>query len=69
MSKFEVKATESLKTEAEKPVIMKESVQLKDRIPCNWHLSVNDNVVYGVNNVSGEEFEGSMEEFNKALRG
>lgn len=42
----------------------------KDRAPCNWTLTAEDDgTINGVNQVSGETFSGSMQEFNARLKG
>jgi hypothetical protein len=40
-----------------------------DRIPSNWDLTSEGDVVKGTNLMTGRTFSGSMEEFNTLLRG
>jgi hypothetical protein len=40
-----------------------------NQVPSNWELSAKDDTIVGYNPVSGERFEGTMENFNKAIRG
>jgi hypothetical protein len=41
----------------------------KNKVPCNWEIGYIDTTVYARNVVSGESFEGTMDEFNVAMRG
>jgi hypothetical protein len=41
----------------------------KGRSPCDWHILPTETGIHATNSNSGEEFEGSMEEFNARLNG
>jgi hypothetical protein len=52
------------------PVAKVEFTPFFNQVPSNWELSAKeDGAIVGYNPVSGERFEGTMENFNKALRG
>lgn len=45
-------------------------LHIADRIPSEWRIEVvNEDTIRAVNNTSRNVFEGSIEEFNKILRG
>jgi hypothetical protein len=67
MAKLELNLTDKVESPVEEKVT--EAFVIKDKLPCNWNLTITDGKLYGVNNVSGEKFEGTMQEFNKAIRG
>ena len=61
------KISEPAKVVETKP--SKPKASFEDKTPCNWVLTPEGEDIIAVNNVSGERFEGSIEDFNKALRG
>lgn len=51
------------------PVAKAPAVQLEDTTPCNWVITPEGDGILAVNNVTGEQFEGTIEAFNAALKG
>jgi hypothetical protein len=67
MAKLELNLSEKVE-KVEKVTIMEEA-KFKDRAPCNWVIVATNEGIEAANNSSGETFSGSIEAFNKALRG
>jgi hypothetical protein len=52
------------------PVAKKEPTKLRDRTPAYWNITENDgNTITARNSNTGEVFQGTMLEFNVAMRG
>ena len=43
-------------------------LSFKDKIPSNWVITEGKKGIIAVNSVSGEKFEGTVNEFNNGLR-
>jgi hypothetical protein len=42
----------------------------KDRVPSNWDIKpLDEDTIVAVSNVTNERFEGTVQEFNKKLKG
>jgi len=45
--------------------------KFEDRVPCNWNLTMDNEdgvTLVAVNHTSGENFIGTLEEFNAAMK-
>lgn len=67
MPKFEIKSSsaEPVTTPAETPEVK----TFINKVPAFWDIVPTETGVYCVSNITKETFEGSMEDFNKMIKG
>lgn len=68
-----VKGSSVILPEVKEPPIVKDSLKISkhpaNTQPCYWILTKEGDLIFARNDISGDTFEGTMEEFNKMLRG
>ena len=67
LMQIKVNMQDTIKTEDTQEI--KPSSSFKDKVPSNWQIQPTDGGIVAYNTSSLETFEGSIEEFNKNLRG
>jgi len=69
MSKLELKVAETTTVVAEPPKVevVEGPKPFKQRIASNWHIVANGKGIIATSNM-GDRFEGSIKDFNKALK-
>jgi hypothetical protein len=70
MSKLELKISDGAQastTEITKDSVVVENKGFKQRIPSNWTIVANGDGIIATSNM-GDRFEGSVKDFNKALK-